>query len=120
MLGKLIALSKERARVVSHGICVYGFEETQNSKLKTQNFPTLGYFARMCREKGLDTLVDAYIALRKRERIKNLKLRIGGSCGPADEKLVRQLREQLSAANLLADVEFHPNLSRAEKISFLR
>src|SRR5882672_3065569 len=39
--------------------------------------PILGYFARMCREKGLDTLVEAYVELRQRDRVKNLKLRIG-------------------------------------------
>ena len=120
LMSKRLGFPNERVHVVYNGINLEGFGEVQNSRLKTQNFPTLGYFARMCREKGLDTLVDAYIALRKRDRVKDLKLKIGGSCGPADEKFVSELREQLSAADLLPDVEFHPNLSRAGKISFLK
>jgi glycosyltransferase involved in cell wall biosynthesis len=120
LMSKKLRLTSAQVRVVYNGINLDGFEPTQHSKSKEQNFPTLGFFARMCREKGLDTLVDAYIALRKRDQIKGLKLKIGGSCGPADERFVNQLKEQLSAANLLDDVQFHPNLSRAEKISLLK
>jgi glycosyltransferase involved in cell wall biosynthesis len=82
--------------------------------------PVLGFFARMCREKGLDTLVEAYIVLRQRGRVGNLKLRVGGSCGPADGAFVDSLRERLQASGLLGDVEFHPNLDRASKLEFLR
>jgi glycosyltransferase involved in cell wall biosynthesis len=31
--------------------------------------PILGYLARMCREKGLDTLIQAFILLRQRGRV---------------------------------------------------
>jgi glycosyltransferase involved in cell wall biosynthesis len=78
----------------------------------------LGFFARMCREKGLDTLVSAFIALRKRGRVTNLKLRIGGSCGPADEPLVNELRQVLNKEGLADEVDFHPNLDRAAKLAF--
>src|SRR5205823_3604057 len=81
--------------------------------------PVLGYFARMCREKGLDQLVDAFIALRKRGRVKDLKLKIGGSFGPADEAFVASLRKRLEQESLLDQAEFHPNLSRAGKLAFL-
>ncbi len=57
-------------------------------KVQAPESPTLGYFARMCREKGLDVLVEAFIILKERNRVKNLKLKIGGGCGPADEPLV--------------------------------
>ena len=80
----------------------------------------LGFFARMCPEKGLDTLVEAYILLRQRGRVGSLKLRVGGSCGPADTPFVNSLRERLQASGLLGDVEFHPNLDRAAKVEFLR
>jgi glycosyltransferase involved in cell wall biosynthesis len=82
--------------------------------------PSLGFFARMCKEKGLDTLVNAYITLRHRNRVKDLKLRIGGGCGPADEPFVSALRDVLSIAGFIGDVEFHPNLDRAKKQQFLR
>jgi len=82
--------------------------------------PVLGFFARMCREKGLDTLIEAYILLRQRGRVRNLKLRVGGSCGPSDGAFVDSLHERLLASGLLGDVEFHPNLDRASKVAMLR
>jgi glycosyltransferase involved in cell wall biosynthesis len=74
----------------------------------------------MCREKGLDTLVEAYILLRQRDRIKNLKLHIGGGCGPGDEPFVAELRKRLASANVLQDVQFSPNIDRSAKQDFLR
>ncbi|HVR37428.1 MAG TPA: glycosyltransferase family 4 protein [Methylomirabilota bacterium] len=82
--------------------------------------PVLGYFARMCGEKGLDTLVEAYLHLRKRNRIPNLKLKIGGGCGPSDKPFVEQLRNRLREHHVLGDVEFHPNLTREQKLAFFR
>jgi glycosyltransferase involved in cell wall biosynthesis len=82
--------------------------------------PTLGYFARMCREKGLDLLVETFIELKRRNRVPNLKLKVGGGCGPGDEPFVAQLRKHLRRAGCLDDVEFHPNLTREQKVSFLQ
>ena len=82
--------------------------------------PVLGFFARMCPEKGLDLLVDAYVLLRKRGRVKGLKLKVGGSCGPRDAVLVETLRRRLRSAGLEGEAEFCPNLGREEKLAFLR
>jgi len=82
--------------------------------------PVLGFFARMCPEKGLDLLVDAYVLLQKRGRLKGLKLKIGGSCGPRDAALVETLKGRLRSAGLEGEAEFCPNLSREEKLAFLR
>jgi glycosyltransferase involved in cell wall biosynthesis len=74
----------------------------------------------MCREKGLDTLVEAFIRIRERAKVSALRLMVGGSCGPSDEALVRQLRSRLDGAGLSGDAIFRPNLSREEKVEFLR
>ena len=74
----------------------------------------------MCREKGLDRLVEAFILLKRHERTKDLKLRVGGSCGPSEEPFVNALRERLKTNGVLHDVEFHPNIDRAAKLDFLR
>jgi len=74
----------------------------------------------MCREKGLDKLGAAFLLLKKRDRVKNLKLRVGGSCGPTDQVVVNELRGRLEKAGVAGDVEFVPNPSRADKLAFLR
>ncbi|PAW85305.1 MAG: glycosyl transferase group 1 [Pedosphaera sp. Tous-C6FEB] len=82
--------------------------------------PVLGYFARMCREKGLDLLVETFIELKRRNAVPNLKLKVGGGCGPGDEPFVAQIKKHLRQAGCLNDVEFHPNLTRGQKVTFLQ
>jgi glycosyltransferase involved in cell wall biosynthesis len=128
-----LGLPGERVRVVYNGINLEGYETGSESRNSTGLVvaqgshsgkgtapPILGFFARMCREKGLDTLVEAFIQVRQKARIPNLKLHIGGSCGPADQTLVDSLRKKLRAAGLDGDTAFFPNLERAAKIAFLR
>jgi glycosyltransferase involved in cell wall biosynthesis len=74
----------------------------------------------MCREKGLDRLVDTFIELRRRNRVPKLKLRVGGGCGPSDEPFVAEQRTKLERAALLTEVEFFPNVDRAGKLAFLQ
>ena len=118
MRGRL-GLPAEKVQVVYNGINLEGYGEIQNSKFKIQNPPTLGFFARMCPEKGLDLLVAAYLELRKRSRVPGLQLKIGGGCGPGDEAFVEAQRARLREAGVLDDVMFHPNLSHADKVKFL-
>jgi glycosyltransferase involved in cell wall biosynthesis len=113
-----LKLAPERVRVLPNGLNLEGYAAAPG-KSDVQP-PTLGFFARMCREKGLETLVNAFILLRTRGRVADLKLRIGGSCGPADEVVVDEMRARLQASGLLADVDFQRNLSRADKQAFLR
>ena len=120
-----LKLSPEHVEIVANGIQLEGFSDPNGSSKTvspsgTGDPPALGFFTRMCPEKGLDQLVAAYIRLRKRGRIPDLKLRVGGGCGPSDASFVAQMRQQLSAAGYHKDVSFHPNVTRAEKITFLR
>jgi len=125
LMSERLGLPAGSVRVVHNGIDLsgYGGESRVASvglDADTPPPPKLGFFARMCREKGLDTLVEAFILLRKRGRVNDLELRIGGSCGPADELFVNALRERLKVSGLMSVVEFHPNLDRAAKLAFLR
>jgi len=121
LMQKRLQLPKERVRVVFNGIKLDGFAESRDRQAasKSGQPPVLGYFARMCREKGLENLVEAFLLLKQRDRVKGLKLRVGGSCGPADQPLVEALRGRLAAAGAGGDAEFLPNLSRAAKLDFL-
>jgi glycosyltransferase involved in cell wall biosynthesis len=132
LMRERLGLPADRVRVVHNGINLDGYgvesrasgvEAQKGAPLSTPDprpsTPVLGFFARMCPEKGLDTLVEAYILLRQRGRVGQPKLRVGGSCGPADGAFVDALRERLQASGLLGDAEFHPNLDRAGKLAML-
>jgi glycosyltransferase involved in cell wall biosynthesis len=114
-MAQRLGLPSERVQVVPNGINLGGFVAASAPPQP----PVLGYFARMCREKGLDTLVEAYRIVRRRDRVRGLRLCVGGGCGPADEPFVQELRERLRADGLLDAVEFHPNVDRAAKLALL-
>lgn len=115
-----LALPADRVCVVFNGIDLAGYGDVPENKRKVgaSTAPVLGYFARMCQEKGLHLLVEAFVRLKQRNRVAGLRLHVGGGCGLADEPFVRQLRNRLEAEGLAGDVEFHPNLDRAQKIQF--
>ncbi len=127
-----LGLPAEKVKVVFNGISLDGYGDKWQatsatgasvgalSPVTSHSSPTLGYFARMCREKGLDLLVETFIELKQRGTVPNLKLKVGGGCGPGDEAFVAQLQGYLRRAGCLGDVEFHPNLTREQKVSFLR
>jgi glycosyltransferase involved in cell wall biosynthesis len=122
LMSRRLGLDANRVRVVHNGISLEGYARPGGTQFSSASAagPVLGFFARMCREKGLDLLVDAYLLLRKRDRIKQVKLRVGGGCGPSDEPFVEAQRRKLRAAGVLDEVEFFPNLDRAAKIDFFR
>jgi glycosyltransferase involved in cell wall biosynthesis len=110
-------VSADRMAVVPVGVNLTGYGPDS----QWPDPPVLGYFARMCREKGLPTLIDAFVHLKERGRIPGLRLKIGGGLSPVDAKqLVNGLRELLQKRGHLDAVEFCPNLTREEKLEFFR
>ncbi len=121
LMSRRLHLPADRVKVVYNGINLDGYETaTPAVEGGFRGAPVLGFLARMCKEKGLDTLVDAFILLKQSGRAGNLRLRIGGSCGPGDEPFVKTLRQRLAAAGFIGQVGFNPNLAHSEKLEFLR
>ncbi|HEY0550393.1 MAG TPA: glycosyltransferase family 4 protein, partial [Verrucomicrobiae bacterium] len=118
LMARRLNLAAERVRVVHNGINLEGYER-EKPPVKIGRAPVLGYFARMCAEKGLGLAVDTFIELKKRGLNRPVKLHVGGGCGPGDEPFVEEQKGRLDAAGVLSDVTFFPNVSRAEKITFL-
>jgi glycosyltransferase involved in cell wall biosynthesis len=116
LMQRRLQLQPRQITVLYNGINLDGF--TQLSAPNPQ--PTLGYFARMCREKGLDLAVETFIEIRRRGEMPGLKLRVGGGCGPSDEPFVAEMKARLERVRLLKDVEFLPNLDRSAKLEFFK
>jgi len=111
-----VELASERVYVVYTGISLDGYEIRQTEP----EIPTIGYLSRMCPDKGLDTLVDAFIHLKKNEKLKNARLRITGGKMTDDERFLNRIRKKLSSCDLIDDVEFLPDFDFNTKIAFLR
>ncbi|MDR1897671.1 MAG: glycosyltransferase family 4 protein, partial [Prevotellaceae bacterium] len=78
--------------------------------------PTVGFFYRMNKDNGLDILAEAFVMLKKRNSIKNLKLKIGGGYTSKDKRFLKQVKKTLSPC--IADVEFSHNYSLDEHTKF--
>ncbi|HNQ90459.1 MAG TPA: glycosyltransferase family 4 protein [Verrucomicrobiota bacterium] len=125
-MGPRLRLPPDRLHVLPVGLDLDGYPAPADSTvaadtgtLRNATPPVLGYFARMCPDKGLDLLVEAFLEITRRGSVPGLQLAVGGSCGPADEPFVRRLEGQIRAAGLSHAVQFHPNLDRAAKLRFL-
>ena len=57
--------------------------------------PTIGFFYRMNDLDGLDILADAFVLLKERNSVPNLKLRIGGGSSGSDRRFINRVKERL-------------------------
>ncbi len=114
-----LELTAGQVEVVYNGIHLEGYDRLPDRPDPSPDAPlTLGFFARMCPEKGLETVVDAFISLRNSGRHPRLRLKLGGGCGPGDEPFVQRLCRRLDEAGLASEVTVSRNLSREEKVNF--
>jgi glycosyltransferase involved in cell wall biosynthesis len=116
LMNEKLKVPESRIKVIYNGIDLTGYTPATSNPPR----PVLGYFARMCKDKGLDVLVDAFLKLKTRNQVEGLKLWIGGGCGPGDEPFVAEMRDRLNQKGWISDVEYYPNLSREDKLEFYR
>ena len=114
LMQERLRLAPEKIVVIYNGIDLDGFTPAA----APPEFPTVGFLARMCRDKGLDTLVEAFIRLVP--RVPHARLKIGGTQTDADRAFVNDLTDRLERAGIANAVQFLPNLTHAGKQQFLR
>ena len=79
----------------------------------------IGYLARICPEKGLHLLVNAFYTLTKELGTDNVELHVAGYLGKKDEPYFEELVNQLDAWGLSDSFVHHGEVTRSEKIDFL-
>ena len=114
LMQERLRLGVDKPAVIYNGIDLDGFAPAGGPP----EFPTVGFLARMCREKGLDLLIEAFIRLAS--RVPDARLKVGGTQTGADRAFVSDLKRRLEQAGLANAVEFRPNLTHTEKQRFLR
>ena len=81
---------------------------------------TIGYFARICPEKGFHELVEAFIHLRRQPGAPAVKLRAGGWLGENQRKYFNEQITRLANAGLASDFEYVDCPGHTEKVNFLQ
>lgn len=111
-----LQLPPNKMQVVYNGINLDGFAPAPEMSAQ----PTIGFFARNCAAKGLHSLVDAFLILKRRQTLPELQLRVAGTRASGDEIYVTEQQQKIEEAGFKNEAHFLPPLSREEKIQFFQ
>ena len=112
-----LGIDRSRFRVVPLGIDLAGYQNIPQNR-PANHPPTIGFFARMCPEKGLDLLVDAWLKLRKRPGFEQVRLQVGGWLGGGNIPFWEAQLAKAKAAGMENGLVHRPCLALAEKSAF--
>lgn len=115
-MAEYLDVSPERMHVVPLGLSLAGHGEPQT---QADGPLTVGYLARVCPEKGLDLLVDAFRLLAA-ERPGKVRLRVAGYLGERDRKFLEEQEAKLRSWGLADVYEYAGEIDRDTKIRFLQ
>ena len=102
--------------VMPNGIDLAGYEPLPDKP----GPPVIGFLARLCRDKGLEVMVDAFICLRKELGHPDARLHLAGAATADNEKLIAELQQRLTEFGLADQVRWQRNISRDDKAAMLR
>ena len=94
--------------------------EAANQDLSQRSTQTIGYMARLAKEKGLHHLVDGFIELKKKSNSEHIKLKVAGWLSPENESYASDQWAKLEAAGLQEgeDYQYLGAINREEKLAF--
>lgn len=116
MMADYLDVSPERMHVVPLGLSLAGHGEPEPHP---EGPLTVGYLARVCPEKGLHVLVDAFRLLAA-ERPGKVRLRVAGYLGERDRKFLEEQEAKIRSWGLADAYEYAGEIDRDAKIRFLR
>jgi glycosyltransferase involved in cell wall biosynthesis len=118
-MSDLLQIPPSKMFVVPVGISLDG-HLVAPEKLASSSGPVIGFLARICPEKGVHLLCDAFRLLREQDKYSDCRLRIAGYVGERDRPYVEQLKRQVAEWGLEDSVDFAGELDRNGKIEFLQ
>jgi glycosyltransferase involved in cell wall biosynthesis len=112
-----LGIPRDKIRVVPLGINLQGYEQRKSER---SNPFTIGFFARIAPEKGLQVLCDAYRAMRARGDLPNARLEAAGYLAPEHKSYLLNIEKQMEEAGLASEFHYRGVVDRQEKIAFLQ
>ena len=112
-------IPRERISVVPLGIDVDAIATGVASRRGERLGRRIGYLARLAPEKGFHVLVDAFVALKKRDGMENVELHAAGWLGPDQREYAAAEFAKLDTYRLKEDFTYHGSVTREEKLEFL-
>ncbi|HZU39351.1 MAG TPA: glycosyltransferase family 4 protein [Gemmataceae bacterium] len=112
------AIPRSRIHVVLPGINLHGHGGPRRQD--TDNPPTIGYFARICPEKGLHVLVEAFRILQQTPGVGRCRLAVSGWLGANHRPYFDDLQRQLKEAGVADDFVHVEAPDHDAKVRFLQ
>ena len=116
-MAEYLGLPRERMQVAYPGLNLKG--HGQPEPVRTEPPYTIGYFARICPEKGLHLLTEAFRQLCQMPDAPPCRLRISGWLGENQRGYFADCLKPLRAAGLAERVEHVESPTHADKVRFL-
>jgi glycosyltransferase involved in cell wall biosynthesis len=85
---------------------------------KKNNFPAVGYFSRINSQNGFDKLVDAFIYLKKEDRLPGLSLHVSGGYTGADRPFINKQIRKIKTNGLSDFIKIYTEFSGDSKEEF--
>jgi glycosyltransferase involved in cell wall biosynthesis len=112
-----LSIPRDGSEVVPLGINLDGYERVERPAARPF---TVGYFARIAPEKGLDVLADAYAEVRSRMPGLECRLEAAGWMGTEHRPYLTGIKAKLAERGLAHEFRYHGVVDRAGKIAFLQ
>ncbi len=116
-MSRWLEVPEDKMHVVPLGLNLQGHEAAQPGG--DEPF-VIGYLARICPEKGLHLLAEAFRDLAARVGRDKVRLRVAGYLGPRDRAYLSDVRSRLRDWGLLEVCDFLGEVDRAGKLRFLQ
>ena len=107
----------DKIHTVKLGLNLEGYGENRETT-NTESPFVIGYLARICPEKGLHLLVDAFYQLTQKVGSDRIRLKVAGYLGKADGPYFEGVTKQIDAWGLADVFEYQGEVDRGEKIDF--
>jgi glycosyltransferase involved in cell wall biosynthesis len=128
-----LAMERSRISVIPHGLRLDGHAKPQppaspgvsrdasTTTAKAAAQPrVVGYFARICEDKGLHLLVEACEILAQRNDVPRFVLHAAGYLGANDREYLNSLESRAAGGPLAGRFKYFGELDRDQKIAFLQ
>jgi ABC-type lipoprotein export system ATPase subunit/glycosyltransferase involved in cell wall biosynthesis len=118
-MAEYLDIPRERIDVVHSGLSSEYLSQPAPPPRPVDRPLTVGYLARICTEKGLGRLIDAFVLLKRLPGTADARLKVGGYLGGRDQRWFAELNNRVAAEGLSRSVEFLGEVDRAAKLALL-
>lgn len=120
LMAEYLSAPRDKIHVIPPGLDLTGHREPgANEKFHDGTF-TIGYLSRICAEKGLDQLAEAFCLLAADDQCPPIRLVAAGYLASGDRPYLKRIRRRLRQQGLADRFQYLGEPDRAAKIEFLQ